>query len=128
MTIYDEPRSSCAPVGVFIDSLIERQPWMRDGLCAQTDPESFFPEKGGSTRAAKRICMGCPVAEECLRFAIENDERFGIWGGYCERERRRMKRGESVTRAFTNKPNRRANGHGYNCKCVECQAIKAGVA
>ncbi|MCU1616680.1 MAG: Transcription factor WhiB [Frankiales bacterium] len=65
--------------------------WRRKALCAQTDPEAFFPEKGGSTRDAKRVCTGCPVRAECLRFALVNDERFGIWGGLSERERRRVR-------------------------------------
>jgi WhiB family transcriptional regulator, redox-sensing transcriptional regulator len=66
--------------------------WQDQALCAQTDPEAFFPEKGGSTREAKRICRSCEVRAECLEYALENDERFGIWGGMSERERRRLKR------------------------------------
>ena len=65
--------------------------WRMDALCAETDPEAFFPEKGGSTRDAKRVCGGCPVRAECLEFALANDERFGIWGGLSERERRRVR-------------------------------------
>jgi WhiB family redox-sensing transcriptional regulator len=67
--------------------------WQERALCAQTDPEAFFPEKGGSTREAKRICLGCEVKDSCLDYALANDERFGIWGGLSERERRRLKRG-----------------------------------
>ncbi|SDP05040.1 transcription factor WhiB [Nakamurella panacisegetis] len=66
--------------------------WHERALCAQTDPEAFFPEKGGSTREAKKICTGCEVRSECLSYALANDERFGIWGGLSERERRRLKR------------------------------------
>ena len=66
--------------------------WQERALCAQTDPEAFFPEKGGSTREAKRICTTCAVRSECLEYALGNDERFGIWGGLSERERRRLKR------------------------------------
>ena len=66
--------------------------WQDRSLCAQTDPEAFFPEKGGSTREAKRVCRSCEVRAECLEYALENDERFGIWGGLSERERRRAKR------------------------------------
>jgi WhiB family transcriptional regulator, redox-sensing transcriptional regulator len=66
--------------------------WQDQALCAQTDPEAFFPEKGGSTREAKRVCRSCEVRAECLEYALENDERFGIWGGLSERERRRIKR------------------------------------
>ena len=66
--------------------------WQADALCAQTDPEAFFPEKGGSTREAKRVCESCEVRSECLEYALANDERFGIWGGMSERERRRLKK------------------------------------
>ncbi len=66
--------------------------WQDLALCAQTDPEAFFPEKGGSTREAKRVCRSCEVRAECLEYALEHDERFGIWGGLSERERRRLKR------------------------------------
>jgi WhiB family redox-sensing transcriptional regulator len=65
--------------------------WRQDALCAETDPEAFFPEKGGSTREAKRVCSGCSVRAECLESALTNDERFGIWGGLSERERRRLR-------------------------------------
>ncbi|WP_436694781.1 MULTISPECIES: WhiB family transcriptional regulator [unclassified Geodermatophilus] len=65
--------------------------WRLDALCAETDPEAFFPEKGGSTREAKRVCSGCEVRAECLESALANDERFGIWGGLSERERRRLR-------------------------------------
>jgi WhiB family transcriptional regulator, redox-sensing transcriptional regulator len=65
--------------------------WRENALCAETDPEAFFPEKGGSTREAKRVCTGCEVRAECLEFALANDERFGIWGGLSERERRRVR-------------------------------------
>ena len=68
------------------------QEWQEQALCAQTDPEAFFPEKGGSTREAKRICQACAVRDECLEYALLNDERFGILGGLSERERRRLKR------------------------------------
>ncbi|WP_225976680.1 MULTISPECIES: WhiB family transcriptional regulator [Corynebacterium] len=68
------------------------QEWHDQALCAQTDPEAFFPEKGGSTREAKRICKACGVRDECLEYALLHDERFGIWGGLSERERRRLKK------------------------------------
>lgn len=66
--------------------------WQTDSLCAQTDPEAFFPEKGGSTRDAKKICSSCEVRSNCLEYALENDERFGIWGGLSERERRKLRK------------------------------------
>ncbi len=70
----------------------DAQSWQEQALCAETDPEAFFPEKGGSTREAKKICTGCEVKAQCLEFALANDERFGIWGGLSERERRRLRR------------------------------------
>jgi|SRR5699024_9652312 len=66
--------------------------WQERALCAQTDPEAFFPEKGGSTREAKQVCLTCEVRSECLQYALEHDERFGIWGGLSERERRKLKK------------------------------------
>jgi WhiB family transcriptional regulator, redox-sensing transcriptional regulator len=66
--------------------------WQDSALCAETDPEAFFPEKGGSTRAAKRVCMNCEVRDECLGYAQANGISFGIWGGLSERERRRLRR------------------------------------
>lgn len=66
--------------------------WQTDSLCAQTDPEAFFPEKGGSTRDAKKICTSCEVRAQCLDYALANDERFGIWGGLSERERRKLRK------------------------------------
>ena len=70
----------------------EELPWAEEALCAYVDPDVFFPEKGGSSREAKRICAQCAVRDECLDYALANDERFGIWGGLSERERRRFKR------------------------------------
>ena len=48
--------------------------WQERGLCAQTDPEAFFPEKGGSTREAKKVCLTCDVRQDCLEYALENVE------------------------------------------------------
>ena len=77
---------------VTVDDDEDALSWQGDALCAQTDPEAFFPEKGGSTREAKKVCTGCDVRSECLDYALQNDERFGIWGGLSERERRKLKR------------------------------------
>jgi WhiB family transcriptional regulator, redox-sensing transcriptional regulator len=71
--------------------------WHDFALCAEADPECWFPEKGGSTREAKKICARCPVRAQCLEYALGNDLRFGIWGGLSEQERRRLQR-ETVPR------------------------------
>lgn len=64
--------------------------WQDDALCAQVALDIFFPERGGSTRQAKSICAECTVSEQCLSYALELDERFGVWGGLSERERRKL--------------------------------------
>ncbi|WP_442790975.1 WhiB family transcriptional regulator [Nocardia sp. NBC_01327] len=65
------------------------QSWREQALCAQTDPDAFFPEVGGSGRTGKRICEGCEVRKQCLDYALAHDQRFGIWGGMTDAERRR---------------------------------------
>ena len=66
--------------------------WMEDALCAQTDPDIFYPEKGGSTAPATSICEGCSVRAQCLEYAITNDIRHGIWGGTSDNDRKRISR------------------------------------
>lgn len=73
--------------------------WREDALCAQSDPDAFFPEKGGSVAEAKRVCAPCPVQAACLDYALRNDERFGVWGETSERERRAMRRAVLAERA-----------------------------
>ncbi len=73
------------------DTSVRREIVIEFGRCGSADPEVFFPERGGSTKEAKRICAECPVRTDCLELAIDNDERFGVWGGYSERERRKLK-------------------------------------
>lgn len=64
--------------------------WQERATCAETDPEAFFPDKGCSTRDAKQICMSCPVRAQCLRYALDNDEAFGVFGGMTPHERKRF--------------------------------------
>jgi WhiB family redox-sensing transcriptional regulator len=77
---------------VTAELLASFQGWMALGLCAQTDPELFFPEKGGSTREAKAICGRCEVRSQCLDYAIERNEEHGVWGGLSDHQRRRLRR------------------------------------
>lgn len=78
------------PIALFSET--EQPEWQELALCAETDPEAFYPEKGKPTAPAKRICLACEVRAECLEYALTHDERFGIWGGLSERERRALKR------------------------------------
>lgn len=60
------------------------------GVCAQTDPDLFFPE-GNTNRAMKRLCTEvCDVREACLEGALEREEKFGIWGGLSKAERDKL--------------------------------------
>jgi WhiB family redox-sensing transcriptional regulator len=75
---------------------IEPPEWMFVGACASVlDDELWFPPKGGTTRTAKAVCGRCPVQAECLQYALDRNERHGIWGGRSERERRQMNRSEA---------------------------------
>jgi WhiB family redox-sensing transcriptional regulator len=66
-------------------------PWTDDAICAQTDPEVFYPEKGVNPEKAKRICRSCPVVAECLEFALTTYQGFGVWGGKSPIERREIR-------------------------------------
>jgi len=66
--------------------------WQDYANCRGADADLFFPERGASTRKAKAICAECQVRQECLEFAIQIGEKFGIWGGMSERERRKTRR------------------------------------
>lgn len=64
--------------------------WQDRALCAEVDSALFFPEKGETGTAAKRICRSCEVRAECLAFAVDNGIAYGVWGGMDERERRSL--------------------------------------
>jgi WhiB family transcriptional regulator, redox-sensing transcriptional regulator len=95
LTLVEDFPTVTEPLMAIVDGeeIKEEPNWQERALCAQTDPEAFFPEKGGSTREAKKVCLSCDVRGECLEYALANDERHGIWGGLSERERRKVKKG-----------------------------------
>lgn len=66
--------------------------WRDLAECRGVDPDLFFPTRGESIATARATCAACPVRTECLEYAIEHREKFGIWGGLSERERRRIRR------------------------------------
>jgi len=76
----------------------EERRWQERANCLGVDPDLFFPERGASTREAKAVCKGCEVRDDCLEYALANGEKFGIWGGLSERERRRVRRQRALER------------------------------
>lgn len=70
----------------------EADDWQDEASCLGMDPELWFPERGASSREAKEVCRGCPVAAVCLAYAMANHITHGVWGGLSERERRRIRR------------------------------------
>lgn len=113
----------------------DTEPWMDFSLCKEIGGDVFFPEKGESTKPAKRVCQACPVRSECLEYALRNDERFGIWGGLSEQERRKLKKPTSLPSAPTEKEcatcgltkpltsfhRNGATSDGYRTDCKKCR-------
>jgi len=70
-----------------------RVPWeFENPLCSEVDTELFFPEIGASDKSfnAKKVCRKCPHIAECFEWGLHN-ERFGIWGGASEPDRRKLR-------------------------------------
>jgi WhiB family redox-sensing transcriptional regulator len=71
--------------------------WRQSAACRSYDPGLFFPiGKAGRAvteiQRAKAVCAACPVQTECLAFALETHQAYGIWGGCDEDERRALRR------------------------------------
>ena len=81
--------------------LLQPVEWQTHARCTEVDPEIFFPERGGSSKAARAVCGECKVRAQCLEYALNNKEQFGIWGGTSERERRRLRKERTVRRLRT---------------------------
>jgi len=94
VTTQEETGMRTAPIEV-----TAADSWQDLANCLGVDPDLFFPERGASTREAKEVCRGCVVREDCLEYALANGEKFGIWGGMSERERRRIRRQRALARA-----------------------------
>lgn len=77
--------------------------WQEDARCREVDPEVWFPEKGQSSRPAKEICASCRVRVQCLEYALATNERYGVWGGKTDQERRqiRQQRADPTSREVT---------------------------
>ncbi len=81
-----------AVVDTFTEQTVVAGEWVEHAACSTTSPDLFFPERGASTREAKAVCAGCPVRVDCLEYALEAGEKFGVWGGKSEKERRTLRR------------------------------------
>ena len=98
----------------FVVALLAPTPsWFRWAACIGVSAELFFPSRGDESRSAKAVCAECPVCSECLEFALTTGEKFGIWGGASERERRVMRRNISPGRDAVGRESVRG----------ECQAL-----
>jgi len=80
-----------------VTSYPQHDGWVARGACRHSDPELFFPvaARGPALRQlakAKQVCGCCPVRVQCLDYALQSGQRFGVWGGASEEERRLMRR------------------------------------
>lgn len=97
---FNEVRALMQP-GVEVTTLadlLEPPLWHSSAACKGMDPDVFYPSRGSDVRPAKAVCSSCSVREECLEFALDEADKFGIWGGMSERERRRLRRTRAVER------------------------------
>lgn len=95
------------------DTLITPEPWTQDALCAQIDPDLFFPGKAEHSKArdAKKVCASCPVATMCLEYALRTDQKHGIWGGLNTQDRSRLR-----SRKTPRPRERCVNGHDFDAE------------
>lgn len=98
---------SATPMPVITETAITAEPWREDAICAQTDPDLFFPEKGQSPAEAKALCHTCLAEADCLAYALRNHETFGVWGGTSENERKAMRPAQGGAAATVEERRRR---------------------
>lgn len=84
--------------GHYLDRTAADTAWMAEAACKGVDPALFFPERGDDTKPAKAVCQECPVRAQCLEYALDTRELYGVWGGESERSRRRLRRGRGTGR------------------------------
>jgi len=86
------PVASGPPLAIGLPPIEDDVDWRERALCAEVDPELFYPDTGQPAAPAKNICRACEVRTDCLSWAMANGELFGVWGGTTERERKAMRR------------------------------------
>lgn len=87
------------PMPVYTETLISPEPWMREAACTDLPPDLWFPTPSDPHRHAKQaktVCGRCPVAGECLDYALRRNESTGIWGGLTAQERARLRAGKGT--------------------------------
>lgn len=74
------------------------QNWFKHGNCFGKETSMFFPETGDNqtARRAVKLCSSCVVKAECLSYALNNNEKFGVWGGFTTRKRKKLRRIVSI--------------------------------
>ena len=87
MTPFDE-----AILEILQVPINEERPWMVFGACRGKEPDIFFPQTAGEAQQAVAVCNTCAVKQECLDYSLEARERFGVWGGITEKQRRQLLR------------------------------------
>jgi WhiB family redox-sensing transcriptional regulator len=78
---------------ILINELLDaHEGWMSLGECRQYNGDDWFPERSDlrPMAGAKRICAGCEVREQCLSYALERNEPWGVWGGLSTPQRKRL--------------------------------------
>lgn len=75
---------------------LDYQAWMSDAICPSVGTDLFFPERATSAAQPRRICDRCPVATQCLEYALDHHEDFGIWGGKSPKQREAIRRARAA--------------------------------
>jgi WhiB family redox-sensing transcriptional regulator len=86
---YAEP--PWAPPAANLQELLGCPDWMRDALCLEYPELEFHPDRDESLEPLKAVCRRCKVREECLDYALADDNLLGVWGGTSMRERERYR-------------------------------------
>jgi len=92
LTAVDRPligwlMAADAPDLPSLGDLLNRPAWHRRAACRGIGPSTFFPKRGGNGREARAICARCPVTEQCLSYAMADDDTVGMWAGTSSNER-----------------------------------------
>lgn len=113
--------------GYLLDLIAQRPEWHQNAACRGVSPELMYPGRGESIRPAKAVCADCPVQQECLDWALTNNEKNGVWGNASERERRRMRRnlkpGRPARNTCINGHDKADNWSENRNRCLACQTV-----